>query len=373
MLRQSLPPCMRHPQHVQPAELALERRKLHLNARNPTCSRAAADQTLTTPPMHAGAPVPAPPPGPAPCCTDAAPICSCIGCATFEDIAATICLYNPPEPYDCCAPDPSDYAPREVPSVPFDGEDCCDDTSLCCCGVCRLPEVCAATTCATVPEDAPDNPRPCCGAKDPEADPEDDPEEDPETDPEEDPDDPKPAVKPDLCCPADKPKCACGSCVFDPDNQLACDPGPGWDGDCCRDLRPQPPVKPPAPIEVAECCTAEAPACCCGFCATQEFCSVVDCLPDAPAGCCGDEEAPAPEPPAPQPETCCKKGLQCCCGACQSPDTCAIIRCALDPEDDGTCCNPHEEAEEEEPEEPEDEPDEQEEERPVRGRQGRKD
>ena len=89
---------------------------------------------------------------------------------------------------------------------------------------------------------------------------------------------------------------------------------------------------------------------------------MVDCLPDAPAGCCGDEEPPTPEPPAPQPETCCKKGLQCCCGACQSPDTCAIIRCALDPEDDGTCCDTEEEAEEAE-----------EEEKPVRGWPGRND
>lgn len=299
-----------------------------------------------------------PPPPPAECCTAAAPICSCVGCVTLADLAAITCPANPAEPFDCCnddggSPDvdPDDDPeedpglpglpgpPDVVPPVPFDGQDCCDEESLCCCGACRPPVICAAITCIGLPVDIPDDYRPCCGDDiGGDTDPD---EEDPE---EEEP--PPKSVEPAECCTEDKPKCACGTCVFDPDDRLACKPAPGWDGDCCPD---DPEPAPPPPPVIAECCTEEAPACCCGGCATEEFCNVVDCLPDAPAGCCGDEE-PVEEPPEdpPAPETCCKEGLQCCCGGCMKPDICARIRCALDPDDDGTCCGPEEEAPEEE-------------------------
>eukprot|EP00892_Ulva_mutabilis_P008891 jgi/Ulvmu1/6374/UM003_0002.1 len=319
------------------------------------------------------------------CCPVDTPICSCAGCVTADELAAITCLAD--TPFNCCdddggggGEDPKDSkgAPKErpirlpvlpptVPMIPFDGKDCCpDDISLCCCGACLTPEVCAATSCFALPGDLPDDYQPCCGGPNPRLipDPEEDPEEDPEDVPELDPDDYLdeiwlPGVPPPVppipfdgedCCPDEISMCCCGSCLTPevcaattcavlpgdlpgdlPDDYRPCcgdnidgsgeDPETDPEADLEDDPEEDPPIElpgppptvPKIPFDGKDCCPDDISLCCCGQCLTPEVCAATSCLalpndlPDAPADCCGDEgpPPPPPPPPPPAPETCC--------------------------------------------------------------------
>ena len=381
--------------------------------------------------MHAGSRNPAPRPRrPSPCCTRAAPICSCAGCVTLTQLAAITCLADA-APFNCCreptdsiqppflrpsvptdpVPDPTLEPVRDIddfgsggpvatPPGPFDGEDCCDDDSLCCCGGCFSPYDCSRITCIALPDDLPDDYRPCCGERPIPTYDEDGPAVGPE---DEDEDEgpglfpnglPRPAVPTppgpfdgEDCCDDDS-LCCCGGCFTPYEcSVMTClalpEDLPDDHRPCCGDSDPMPdpmpepglglgsggPVAtPPGPFDGEDCCDDDS-LCCCGGCFSPYDCSRITCLalpddlPDDYRPCCGerpiptyDEDGPAvgpddedegpgffpnglPRSPPPIPpgpfdgEDCCDDDSLCCCGRCRTPYDCSRITCIVLPDD----------------------------------------